>query len=165
MSINCTMSISDSDFAVTTNIDGVVFGLLVAQLAANIVEQSQTYPIALDEKPTQGPGKILLDEMSWANHGGINALLSQVRFVYMTAEFIVNSLQSQYWKIGIGKNAIEFIKIIAKSLQAFQAWKDAHCQYEEKEHGTGWGSETDFYKKDWCDLNERLMNTLEEIGS
>lgn len=128
---------------------------LIEQTAACVLQACQEMPISQEEKPSIGAGGILAERMRWAHHGFVNALQSQVSLLYSCVEAALRSNMSAR---GILFRSEEFRQLVADALATYQDWKTRHCQQIEDEHGQGFGSQTEFYRKDWSDLNEQLLS-------
>jgi len=52
------------------------------------------------------------------------------------------------------------LKLVADALNTYQRWKTNLCVRTQEQRGEGFGTATGFYKADWTDLNDKLLEGL-----
>lgn len=90
--------------------------------------------------------------MSWAPHGFVNHLQSQVEFLY---EVVKTKIAGNGSMLLLSEAAQR--KIVADALKAYQSWKTGVVEDGYRRNGERWGSGTAFNQMDWSDLNEKLL--------
>lgn len=123
---------------------------LAYQTAASVIHTCNENPPDA-KRMNRGASAILETRVNWADHGLLNALLAQIGFLYALVEA----------QVELGQRTVLFMldspSIITDALSAFQAWKTAYAEAL----GGKYGKKTVFYRKDWTDLNERFLETLQ----
>jgi len=153
--MDCAISGNGSVFMMKGNVE---MGHFVSILAASIIEQIGHMPTEKEggTMPLGGAGKRLLEAVNWADHGHMNTLQIQVEFLYVwVGEAVLDPLKSGLWLLDGGQ-----IGLIVKALYTYQSYKTKVIEWQEEEHGEGFGSGTIFNKKDWSDRNQQLIAYL-----
>lgn len=107
-----------------------------------------------EHRPSHGPSAILSERMSrWAECGIHNVIHFQVEFIYSVVEYQINSSH-------LILRDTESLLLITEALRAYQNWKTKVCQKDQERHGKMFGTGTEFFHKNWTDLNDRIMSKI-----
>lgn len=123
----------------------VDFAQLVAQTAANILVQVPQMSLGNE---MYGAAKILPGYVTWAPHGYVNALQTEVEFLYEALPFMTGDTG---YLFGKGERLL-----VRDALRAYQEYKTKVVQEQQRVNGKDFGSGTEFNKKDWTDRNHLL---------
>jgi len=123
------------------------FKSFVVQMAANILAQIPTMPVGIYQ-PKDGVTGIIAEHLSWSPHGYVNALQTEVEFLYEAVPFITGS---DSYLFGKGERFV-----VASALIAYQEYKTEVVLERQRVNGRRFGEATGFNKKDWTDRNHLL---------
>lgn len=151
----CIFDVSIKEHVVTVQCNIDEMDKLLEQTAASVISSLQGLPTK-KAKPISGPGLILAQRMDWAPHGFINALQSQVGFLYSVVNQVVES--------GDNPRPAMFCfpataKIVVAALKEYQKWKDKLCEDEVFKYGPE-AADDGFFKKNWTDKSEEFLQIL-----
>lgn len=144
---------SEGGFIITADVNAL--DMLAIQTAACILQACKEYPTGENDYPSTGVGGILVERMTWAPHGFVNGLQSQVELLYQIVRAKVEMPGYSLLLSGAAKR-----KIVADALSAYQEWKTRVVEDDYRVHGPTAGKETEFNKKDWTDLNEKFLEPI-----
>jgi len=145
------LSIGEVGNDVVAILDIVTFKMLVTQTAACIISETVKMPTDYSD-PEVGIGKVLVDQgVNWAGHGYVNALQSQVSFLYES--ILLLEKQIYLWDD-------KCLWLVVTALSAYQDYKTKLVEYGHRTYGENWGNATDFNKKDWTDRNHLLLQHI-----
>lgn len=133
---------------IVLKMDLPTLSFLAVQTAANVLLQIPYMPVD-SQSPQYGVPKMIMKEALWSSHGYLNALQTQVEFLYEIIPSLIN-----------GDKALIFFgeaRLIATALTAYQEYKTKVVKEGYKEHGSGWGDSTLFNRTNWADRNEMLL--------
>lgn len=142
-------------FAHVIRTDQLTLRNLMIQTAANIIDACRSYPSDGSAPEDSCIGSILTSRFNWAHHGFTNALQTQVALLYAYVEAILELEKNPpVLKVSIEEMEAE---LFVQALEKYQGFKTGICKHEQEKHGEHWGTATEFFKKDWTDLNEKLL--------
>jgi hypothetical protein len=135
----------------------------VSITAANIIDQVSHMPNNKGEgtRPRSGSGKLLSDKVNWADHGYLNALQSQVEFLYSW----VGEAIRDYMSAGLYLMTRGQVELIAEALSSYQVYKTKVIEWQKTEDGELVGANTQFVKMDWTDQNNKLLSLMNLMNS
>ncbi len=126
--------------------DHIEFKMLMVQTAACVIDEIQTAPI--DGYPSERAGGILRKRTRWGPQGYVNAIQSQVEFLY--GAIPVAAKKFSFWE----KSEAE---LVTEALEKYQAYKTQLVEEGYRKFGEHWGDSTGFNKADWADRNEIML--------
>ena len=145
---------------VLMEMEQVTLMFLVCQTAASILQACAEYPATddlIDGPSGSGIGRWLTASQNWASHGFTNALQSQVQFLYALVEAHVKAGGKTHF---LGDPSVK--KLVADALTTYQGWKTMVCRDGQARNGGHWGTATGFFKADWTDLNQKLLEDIKQ---
>jgi len=158
---NCEFRVYVRDRAdpVLMEMEQVTLSFLACQTAASVLQACTEYPAT--DYPIDGPsgsriGRWLTSSQNWASHGFTNALQSQVQFLYALVEAHVKAGGKTHF---LGDPSVK--KLVAEALATYQGWKTMVCRDRQTRSGEHFGTATGFFKADWADLNQKLLEGIE----
>lgn len=145
--------------------DVVTLKMLVLSSAAHILHECKNWVPDPEGCAETGAGLDvstweLAKNTNWAQHGYINALQTHVQLVY---EFQYSLMKG--WLRGVYGSGEDEITLIIKALAAYQDWKTAYIERDERVsgHGPNWGKGTEFNRADWTDNNAGFLAWWREL--
>lgn len=128
---------------------------LMVQTAASIIDACRSYPRDGSAPVNSCIGSILTSRLNWTSNVFTNALQAQAALVYAYVEAMLKlKMNRAMLKASIEETEAE---LFAQALEQYQHLKTDICKQAQKEHGKNWGTATEFFKKDWTDLNEKFL--------
>jgi hypothetical protein len=130
--------------------DPLALNMLCATLAVNIMQTCRENDPNPEKRMERGSMGILSRRMRWADHGLINALHYQVKFLHSMVKTVVNNPKNNFL-LGIFDPCI-----ITDALVEYKQWKDRMHFIDEREQQRSI-TNSDFYNYDCTADNEAFL--------
>jgi hypothetical protein len=128
---------------------------LALQSAASLIALCEVYPTDGSTPRNSDIADVLMTRVDYIDFPQLtNGLVVQAEILYACVKDVIKRRSNS--SIGIVLNPPD-AKLIAEALQKFQEWKTKVCEHERSIHDKDWKSATEFFQKDWSDLNYKFL--------